>query len=73
MLDSKRQSLALKNTDASVLTKKIRPDLPVLAQTAYAMFDEEKKAFDSGCDDYITKPINKEVLITKIKKLLTNK
>ena len=59
--------------EATEEIKKIRPDLPVLAQTAYAMFDEEKKAFDSGCDDYITKPINKEVLITKIKKLLTNK
>ena len=56
---------------ATVKIKKFRPDLPVLAQTAFAMFDEEKKAFDSGCDDYITKPLNKDILISKIKNLIT--
>ena len=59
--------------EATEEIKKFRPDLPVLAQTAFAMFDEEKKAYDSGCDDYITKPLSKEVLITKIKNLITKK
>lgn len=43
--------------------KKIRPDIPVVAQTAYAMSTDKKKSFDAGCDDFISKPIAKEKLM----------
>lgn len=34
------------------------PDLPIIAQTAYTFSDERKRAFEAGCNDYISKPIS---------------
>jgi CheY-like chemotaxis protein len=50
--------------------KAFSPNLPVIAQTAYAVFGDEEKSLLSGCDDYISKPINRELLIEKIQALL---
>jgi len=57
-------------------TRKIREfnkDIVIIAQTAYAVSGAREKALEAGCNDYITKPINKEDLYTKINKLLINK
>lgn len=48
--------------DATRQIKKIRPNIPVIAQSAYALYGDKEKAFNAGCDDYITKPIKKEIL-----------
>jgi CheY-like chemotaxis protein len=40
--------------------RKFRPDLSVIAQTAYALEDEKIHLLMSGFNDYIAKPINKE-------------
>ncbi|MBN1185055.1 MAG: PAS domain S-box protein [Bacteroidales bacterium] len=37
--------------------KKIRPEIPVIAQTAYAFNENREKALQTGCDDFISKPI----------------
>ena len=44
------------------LLKLTSPKLPVIAQTAYALADERKQILESGFDDYLAKPINKEIL-----------
>ena len=56
--------------DATRQIKTIRPQLPVIAQTAYAMQDDEYKALQAGCNDYISKPIDANKLINLMKKYL---
>ena len=50
--------------------KEFRPELPIVAQTAYSTKADKNKAISAGCDDFISKPINKEVLISMIDKYL---
>jgi len=50
--------------------KKQKPDLPIIAQTAYAAEDDRRKAFDTGCSDYISKPLKSKLLLDMIKKQL---
>ncbi|MDF1547990.1 MAG: response regulator [Bacteroidales bacterium] len=60
----------LNGYDATRIIKKNRPDLPIIAQTAYALVGDDLKAREAGCDDYIYKPINVANLIEKISKFL---
>jgi two-component system, chemotaxis family, CheB/CheR fusion protein len=50
--------------------KKIRNDLPVIAQTAYAMENERKECLDAGCDFYIAKPFDQNLLFDVLKNFL---
>jgi signal transduction histidine kinase len=53
--------------------KKINPDIPVIAQTAFAMDDDEKELLKKGFNDYIKKPINSSVLTEKVETWLKKK
>ncbi len=53
--------------DATKEIKAFRPDIPIIAQTAFALSGDEEKALNAGCDDYITKPLNRKQLIEMIK------
>jgi signal transduction histidine kinase/CheY-like chemotaxis protein len=44
--------------------------IPFIAQTAYAMAGDREKMLESGFDDYLAKPINKNELVTIIKNQL---
>jgi CheY-like chemotaxis protein len=52
--------------------KKMNSNVPIIAQTAYALSGDSQKAIEAGCDDYVTKPIKKEELLDKIKRNLKN-
>jgi len=56
--------------EATKLIKEFRPNLPIVAQTAYSTSDEKEQAFFAGCDDFISKPISKETLNEVINKYL---
>lgn len=53
------------------LVRKIRetyPSVYIIAQTAYAMVSDEKRALEAGCNDYISKPLNAKLLFEKLRK-----
>ena len=50
--------------------KKLKADIPVIAQTAYAMVQEREKCLQAGCDDYISKPYDPDMLISLVGKYL---
>lgn len=55
--------------DGCEVTRKIREintSVPIIAQTAYALDEEREKSMESGCNAYITKPIDKQSLLDLI-------
>jgi len=54
--------------EATKLIKEFSPNIPIIAQTAYAMNEEMEKALQAGCDSCIIKPFKKIDLLAIIKK-----
>lgn len=62
--------------DGYKATQKIREtnqNVVIVAQTAYAMAGDKEKALEAGCNDYITKPLNRKLLMDLIEKHFQNK
>jgi CheY-like chemotaxis protein len=45
-------------------------NIPIIAVTSHAMVGDEIDARKAGCDDYLSKPIDDEALIAKIKRFI---
>ena len=54
--------------EATQQIRQFNKDVIIIAQTAYGFSGDREKAIEAGCDDYITKPINKTLLFELIKK-----
>ncbi|MBN2236713.1 MAG: PAS domain S-box protein, partial [Bacteroidales bacterium] len=63
----------LSGYEAAKEIKKMNPNVPIIAQTAYAINNEKEIALEAGCDDYLSKPISWSVLFEKIMLHLENK
>ena len=66
--------LSLPKMDGWTATKHIKSNvdlqsIPIIALSAHAM-EEHKRALDSGCNDYDTKPVDIDRLLSKISKQL---
>ena len=57
--------------EATKLIKQLRPDLPVIIQTALTTKEDREKAQEAGSNSFITKPINKTELLNLIHKLFS--
>jgi CheY-like chemotaxis protein len=60
----------LNGYEATRKIKKMRPELPVIAQTAYAMMTDREDALKAGCDDYLSKPLRIKQLKELVEKYL---
>lgn len=49
--------------EATKLIREFKPELPIIATTAYALTGDEHRLLETGITDYLAKPINKEKLI----------
>lgn len=59
--------------EATAEIRKISTDVPILAVTAYAYASDEQRILSKGFDGYATKPINPNVLQSKIAELLSQR
>ncbi len=64
------QMPVLNGYEATKLIKKFKPEIPVIAQTAYAMSEDRERIIQAGCDEYIAKPIQPRKLLALIEKFL---
>lgn len=72
-IDLVLMDIKMPNLNGYKATKQIkekRPGLPIIAQTAYALYGDDLKAEKAGCDAYISKPIRRKKLIELLTKLL---
>ncbi len=63
--------MSLPVLDGWEATRQLKADtatrsIPIIALTAHAMAEDEKRARDAGCDDFDTKPIELPRLLAKI-------
>jgi len=56
--------------EATQRIKEERPELPVVALTAYALPGDREKALSAGCDDYMAKPVSLKEFLSIVKKHL---
>jgi PAS domain S-box-containing protein len=70
-LDLVLMDIRMPQMDGNEATRQIRQfnkDVIIIAQTAYAFSGDYEKAIEAGCNDYISKPIDKTILYELIKK-----
>ncbi|MFT5285366.1 MAG: two-component system sensor histidine kinase/response regulator [Planctomycetota bacterium] len=61
--------------DGYAATKQLRADgfaTPIVALTAHAMSTDRDQCIAAGCDEYITKPVNRQVLLETCARLLAD-
>ncbi|PCH51992.1 MAG: hypothetical protein COC22_04805 [Flavobacteriaceae bacterium] len=56
--------------EATKMIKEINPNITIVAQTAYSTNEEKENALAMGCDDFMSKPINRDDLKLVIDKYL---
>jgi len=65
--------ISLPVMDGYEATRNIRkalPFLPIIGLSAHAMQGDDEKARAAGCTDYLTKPVNEDLLLKKLKEYL---
>ncbi len=74
-IDLVLMDIQMPRMDGYAATRKIKQfnkNLPVIAQTSYAMAGERENCLAAGCDDYLSKPLNLEELLIKCNRYLSS-
>jgi CheY-like chemotaxis protein len=69
--------LSLPVVDGWEATRRIKADvtmqyIPIIALSSHAMRGDEEKARQAGCDDYLSKPLDEDLLFEKLDHFLGN-
>ena len=70
-IDLVMMDIKMPEMDGYEATRRIRQfnhDVIIVAQSAFALIGDREKAIEAGCNDYLTKPINKTKLVSLIRK-----
>lgn len=67
--------IQLPDFDGYEATRRIKSDpdlrhIPVIAVTSYALSGDDVKAFEAGCDAYVSKPFSPRALLARIRETL---
>ena len=68
----------LPDIDGLEVTRRIKAQehlkqIPIIALTANAMFGDEERCLEAGCDGYIAKPVGKQKLLSNLEDYLAPK
>lgn len=56
--------------DTMAQIKQLNPEIPIIIQTASVLPSIYESAFENGCNEFVTKPINMDTLLIILKKYL---
>ena len=56
--------------EATRQIRKMFPSLPIIGLSAHAMQGDDDKAIAAGCTDYLTKPVDEDLLLKKLKRYI---
>ena len=67
--------IQLPGIDGYEVTRRIKADpglrgIPIIAVTSFALGGDAEKAFEAGCDAYVTKPYSPRQLLAKVREYL---
>ena len=68
--------IQLPDFDGYEATRRIKTNpalnaIPIIAVTSYALSGDDVKAFEAGCDAYISKPFSPRALLAKIREFIS--
>lgn len=56
--------------DAALKIREFNKTVPIIAQSAHAFSNDKIRALESGCNNYISKPVNRSILLGLINKYM---
>jgi CheY-like chemotaxis protein len=54
--------------EATKIIKSIKPKLPIISVSAYSSKEDSELSINAGCEEHLSKPIQRQKLLTTIKK-----